>query len=140
MRGLSFRTPFNSRRSSSISKSTIKSVDIGSDTKAEDDLFEKDVEVCYPLRDVVYLEDELGGEKGASDRPPESMRLAHTKALQNVRQAVRASSDFITHKSSDPKLRSKRRPISWKRWTSPLAFFTSLSPNRNSSARDSSEG
>ncbi|KAL1962172.1 hypothetical protein VTN77DRAFT_518 [Rasamsonia byssochlamydoides] len=137
MRGLSFRTPFNSRRSSSISKGTVKSFEAGSDTKEEDDLNEKDVEAYYPLRDVVQLAEELGVDKGTSDRP-ETMRHAPTKAFQSVRHVMRASSDFITYRSSESNLRSKRRSIPWKRWTSPLAFFSSLS--RKSSTRDSSEG
>jgi hypothetical protein len=136
MRGLSFRTPFNSRRSSSISKSTIRSVEVGSDNKDEDSLLEKDVEACYPLRDMMYLE-ELAADKGPSDRP-ETMRHAPTKALQGARQVMRASSDYVTYKASDPKSKSKRRPMLWKRWTSPLAFFSSL--NRNRSTGDGSEG
>ncbi|KKA19997.1 Rho guanyl nucleotide exchange factor [Rasamsonia emersonii CBS 393.64] len=140
MRGLSFRTPFNSRRSSSISKGTVKSIEAGSDTKDEDDLFDKEAVPCYPLREVVCLGEEPGADKGASDRSPETMRHAPTKAFQSMRHVMRASSDFIAYRTSDTKLRSKRRSIPWKRWTSPLAFFSSLSPSRRSSARDSSEG
>lgn len=136
MRGLSFRTPFNSRRSTSISKVTVDSVDSGSDTREANSSVEKDAEGNRSLQSSIHQSGEEDRNQFGPNQRSDSMRSASTRVFLSMRQRlVRASSDNVTCNSTPSMPMPKPRPsMPWKRWTSPLAFFSNLSASRNSNS------